>query len=208
MRCSSRRFHGCLEELGDALFGFSNSLLAGPGATNGLPVGRGSDAIRAAAIARYESLPAAERALLVNTFLNPNRDIYAERNGKASEYDIAIGRYEKKNGDTFFMNSGESSMEHDVNDSSGTVSAGSVDGKRSLMWVLDFHSHSNDRGPGLSGQDAAYYNRGYQLVFGTQKVSLPLDYSGAFYAQQQVFYGWTKTENYTLTFDEMRNALK
>ncbi|MEO6993867.1 MAG: hypothetical protein ABI273_09580 [Lacunisphaera sp.] len=188
-------------------FNAPNTSLAGPSGTDGIPVGRGSDAVRAAALARYSSLPAAQKALLLKTFLDPANDIYSEHSGKASEYETAIGFYQKRDGTTYFEDSGVQSESHDVDDMFASVGIGSLDARRTLAWVVDFHSHSNDRSPGLSGPDSTAYNNGYGLIFGTDKVRLPMAYSGAFYAKQQVFYGWTRTENYTLTFGEMRNVL-
>jgi len=163
--------------------------------------------VRTAALARYRSLPDDVRATLLKTFLDPQSKTYAVGDGKASEYEIAIGRYQKSNGEVYFLDSGVSGTEHNVNDMTAMISMGSIEAKRSLTWILDFHSHSDDRSPGLSMEDGGAYNRGYSFIIGGQMKSYPLEFSGAFYGKQQVFYGWTRSENFTLTFDEIRNAL-
>ncbi|MDR0353941.1 MAG: hypothetical protein LBI02_11585 [Opitutaceae bacterium] len=73
-------------------------------------------------------------------------------------------------------------------------------------------SHPDNAIAGLSGDDRKGHQRGTRysvMIEGTrQTISIPNEYSGAFYGKEQVFYGWSSKGEYSLTFEEMRNALK
>jgi hypothetical protein len=175
----------------------------------------GTDAAKDAALAYYKRLPADIRKLIRDSFLNPATTMYAVSkktgpDGKsdevASEYQLSIGRFQKKSGEVTYDTTTLGGTEHSTTDEAALLSPEYPDGTHSLREVIHFHSHSDDRDPGLTRYDISAYNKGAVYYRGT--LTVPLNYSGVFYGKNQVFYGWSDAGAFRLTFQEMRDALR
>jgi hypothetical protein len=175
-------------------------------------VTRGNDELRAAALTNYRQLPADMKKKISDTFLDPNTQIYAIKDtpdGRVvSEYQFSIGRYQKKDSTVYYLSTDVAHAESPANESFASIMASYPEWKTSLKAILDFHSHADTASPGFSFLDRGGYNHGARYMMGSKMISVPLDYSGAFYGKEQTFYGWTRNGEYTLTFEEIRNALK